>query len=159
MPRKSATTDSGQRICASPWPRPPTPARFTHYVDHIVVNPAWFTTGPCFGNSKHACLSPGHEDIALVWLKADATGITAAPIAEAGYLDSLNLTKQTFTVAGYGVDRFITGRVKVTVRFALLERPPKRPCRRRAVFDVEPPDAYAPRSARKAVGSCAHTCG
>jgi hypothetical protein len=80
-----------------------------HYVDHIVVDPAWFSAGPCFGNSKQACLEPPHEDIALVWLTGDAAGITPAPIADAGYLDSLNLTKETFTVVGYGVDRFITG--------------------------------------------------
>jgi hypothetical protein len=80
-----------------------------HYVDHIVVNPAWFTAGPCFGNSKRACLSPGHEDIALVWLQEDVAGITPAPVADRGYLDSLNLKSQTFTIVGYGVDRFITG--------------------------------------------------
>jgi hypothetical protein len=80
-----------------------------HYVDHIVVNPAWFTAGPCFGNSKHACLSPGHEDIALVWLQEDVDGITPAPVADRGYLDSLDLKSLTFTVVGYGVDRFITG--------------------------------------------------
>ena len=80
-----------------------------HYVDHIVVNPAWVTAGPCFGNSKHACLSPGHEDIALVWLQEDVAGIAPAPVADRGYLDSLNLANETFTVVGYGVDRFITG--------------------------------------------------
>src|SRR6266498_387854 len=47
-------------------------------VDHIVVNPAWFTAGPCFGNSKQACLSPGHEDIALVFLDAPVAGVTPA---------------------------------------------------------------------------------
>jgi Trypsin len=48
----------------------PTPdASSAYYVaDHIVVHPDWFTAGPCFGNSKNACLSPGHEDIALVFL-------------------------------------------------------------------------------------------
>ena len=80
-----------------------------HYVDHIVVNPLWFTAGPCFGNSKHACLAPPAEDIALVWLEEAAAGITPAPIADAGYLDSLNLKRATFTAVGYGVDRFITG--------------------------------------------------
>ena len=39
-------------------------------VDHIVVNPAWFTAGPCIGNSKQLCLEPPHEDIALVFLDA-----------------------------------------------------------------------------------------
>jgi hypothetical protein len=80
-----------------------------HYVDHIIVNPLWFTAGPCFGNSKHACLEPPHEDIALVWLQEDVAGIAPAPIADAGYLDSLNLTRERFTVVGYGVDKFITG--------------------------------------------------
>jgi len=78
-------------------------------VDHIVVNPLWFTAGPCFGNSKRACLAPPAEDIALVWLEEEAAGISPAPIADAGYLDSLNLKSATFTVVGYGVDKFITG--------------------------------------------------
>jgi len=80
-----------------------------HLVDHIVVHPDWFTAPPCFGNSKHACLAPPAEDIALVWLKADAAGIDPAPIAGAGYLDALDLKSETFTVVGYGTDEFITG--------------------------------------------------
>jgi hypothetical protein len=78
-------------------------------VDHIVVNPAWFTAGPCIGNSKGLCLAPPHEDIALVFLSAPVSGITPAPIADAGYLDTLDLKSETFTVVGYGTDAFITG--------------------------------------------------
>jgi hypothetical protein len=78
-------------------------------VDHIIVNPLWFTAGPCFGNSKQACLSPPHEDIALVFLSSPVAGITPAPIAPAGYLDTLDLKSATFTVVGYGTDAFITG--------------------------------------------------
>jgi Trypsin len=78
-------------------------------VDHIVVNPAWFTAGPCIGNSKHRCLAPPAEDIALVFLDAPVVGITPAPIATAGYLDGLDLKSETFTVVGYGTDAFITG--------------------------------------------------
>lgn len=78
-------------------------------VDHIVVNPLWFTAGPCFGNSKQACLSPPHEDIALVFLKSSVAGVAPAPIAPAGYLDRLNLKSEAFTVVGYGTDAFITG--------------------------------------------------
>ena len=89
----------------------PTPdASSTYYAtDHIIVHPDWFTAGPCFGNSKGACLSPGHEDIALVFLKDVVAGVTPAPIAGLGYLDSLDLKTATFTVAGYGTDAFITG--------------------------------------------------
>jgi hypothetical protein len=78
-------------------------------VDHIVVNPDWFTAGPCIGNSKQRCLAPPAEDIALVFLDAPVTGIAPAPIADAGYLDELNLRTATFTVVGYGTDAFITG--------------------------------------------------
>jgi Trypsin len=78
-------------------------------VDRIVVNPLWFTAGPCFGNSKNACLAPPAEDIALVFLKSAVAGVTPAPIAPAGYLDRLNLKTATFTVVGYGTDAFITG--------------------------------------------------
>jgi Trypsin len=80
-------------------------------VDHIVVHPDWFTAGPCFGNSKHACLAPPAEDIALVFLDVDepVAGVTPAPIAGEGYLDTLDLQNETFTVVGYGTDEFITG--------------------------------------------------
>jgi Trypsin len=89
----------------------PTPDDSSTYytVDHIVVHPDWFTAGPCFGNSKGACLSPGHEDIALIFLKDDVAGVTPAPIAGPGYLDTLDLKSATFTVAGYGTDKYITG--------------------------------------------------
>jgi hypothetical protein len=78
-------------------------------VDHIVVHPGWLTAGPCFGNSKHACLAPPAEDIALVFLDESVAGVTPAPIAEEGYLDTLDLKNETFTVVGYGTDEFITG--------------------------------------------------
>ena len=73
-------------------------------VDHIVVHPDWPTAGPCFGNSKHACLAPPAEDIALVFLDESVVGVTPAPIAEEGYLDTLDLKNETFTVVGYGTD-------------------------------------------------------
>jgi hypothetical protein len=78
-------------------------------VDHIVVNPNWFTAGPCIANSKSRCLSSPAEDIALVFLDAPVAGITPAMIAPAGYLDGLDLKSETFTVVGYGTDAFITG--------------------------------------------------
>jgi hypothetical protein len=80
-------------------------------VDYIVVHPDWFTAGPCFGNSKHACLEPPHEDIALVFLDNRVARVTPAPIAEEGYLDTLDLRNETFTVVGYGTDEYITGSV------------------------------------------------
>jgi hypothetical protein len=54
-------------------------------------------------------LSPGHEDIALVFLTNEVVGVTPAAVADAGYLDGLDLTHETFTVVGYGTDDFITG--------------------------------------------------
>jgi hypothetical protein len=77
-------------------------------VDHIVVHPDWFTAPACIGNSKHRCLAPPAEDIALVFLTTDV-GITPAPIAGGDYFDDLELTSETFTVVGYGTDEFITG--------------------------------------------------
>ena len=53
--------------------------------------------------------SPGHEDIALVFLTEEVAGVTPAPVADAGYLDGLDLKSETFTVVGYGTDEFITG--------------------------------------------------
>jgi hypothetical protein len=80
-------------------------------VDKIVVHPDWFTAPACIGNSKHRCLAPPAEDIALVFLDASVAGVTPAPIADAGYLDELDLKSETFTVVGYGTDAFITGSV------------------------------------------------
>lgn len=80
-----------------------------HMVDHIVVHPDWFTAGPCFGNSKHACLASPAEDIALVFLSEDVAGVTPAPVAGPGDLDTLDFKSETFTVAGYGTDAYITG--------------------------------------------------
>ena len=89
---------------------PAPDATSTYYlVDHIVVHPDWFTAPACIGNSKNACLAPPAEDIALVWLTKDVKGVTPAPVADAGYLDELDLTTETFTVVGYGTDEFITG--------------------------------------------------
>jgi Trypsin len=89
----------------------PTPGADSVYyaTDHIVVHPGWFQAGPCFGNSKNACLASPAEDIALVYLKSTVAGVTPAPIAGPGYLDALNLKTATFTVVGYGTDAYITG--------------------------------------------------
>jgi hypothetical protein len=78
-------------------------------VDRIVVHPGWSTAPPCIGNSKHRCLASPAEDIALVFLDNAVAGVTPAPIADAGYLDELDLRSETFTVVGYGTDAFITG--------------------------------------------------
>jgi hypothetical protein len=83
----------------------------TYYVaDHVVVHPDWLTAPACLGNSKNLCLAPPAEDIALVFLQAaNVSGVTPAPVADAGYLDGLDLTSETFTVVGYGTDKFVTG--------------------------------------------------
>jgi hypothetical protein len=84
----------------------------TYYnVDHIVVHPDWFTAPACLGNSKRLCLAPPAEDLALVWLTESVAGVDPAPVADAGYLDGLDLTSETFTVVGYGVDDFTTGSI------------------------------------------------
>ena len=64
---------------------------------------------PGGGNSKMSFLKDGLEDMALVFLTKDVANVTPAPVADAGYLDGLDLTSETFTVAGYGTDKFITG--------------------------------------------------
>ena len=84
----------------------------TYYgADHFVVHPDWLATpaGPGGGNSKMSFLKDGREDIALVFLTDEVAGVTPAPVADAGYLDGLDLTSETFTVVGYGTDAFITG--------------------------------------------------
>jgi hypothetical protein len=84
----------------------------TYYVaERIVVHPDWLTAGPCLGNSKHLCLASPAEDIALVFLQEEVSGVTPSPIAGPGYLDELDVTSETFTVVGYGTDAFIKGSV------------------------------------------------
>lgn len=84
----------------------------TYYgADHFVVHPDWLANqaGPGRGNSKMSFLKDGLEDIALVFLTEDVDNVTPAPVADAGYLDGLDLTSETFTVVGYGTDEYITG--------------------------------------------------
>jgi hypothetical protein len=92
----------------------PTPdAGSTYYlVDHIVVHPDWATRPVLKGNSKRLGLAPPAEDIALVWLQTDVSGVDPAPLPESvGYLDTLALTSQVFTVVGYGLQGFVTGNI------------------------------------------------
>jgi hypothetical protein len=97
------------RLVFAPAPDASSPR---YAVDHIVVHPDWFTTiGRGKGNSKKLLLAPPAEDIALVFLKSNVTGVTPSPVAGAGYLDQLALTRETFTVVGYGTDAFVTGSV------------------------------------------------
>ena len=85
----------------------------TYYIaDHIVIHPDWLARSSLpnpSSNSKHEYLEPGNEDIALIFLREDVAGATPSPIADAGYLDGLDLASETFTVVGYGTDAFITG--------------------------------------------------
>jgi hypothetical protein len=80
-----------------------------YYAESIVVHPDWLTAPAGRGNSKHLYLAPPAEDIALVFLTEDVSGVTPAEVADAGYLDGLDLTSETFTVVGYGTDAFVTG--------------------------------------------------
>lgn len=82
----------------------------TYYgVDRIEIHPGWFEQPGGRGNSKYLYLAPPAQDIALIFLTEDVSGITPAPVADAGYLDTLDLTSETFTVVGYGTDGFVTG--------------------------------------------------
>lgn len=91
----------------------PTPeaASTTYAVDRIEIHPGWAAAPPLKGNSKRLGLAPPAEDMALVWLTADAAGVSPAPIAAAGALDALDLTREAFTVVGYGLQGFLTGNV------------------------------------------------
>jgi V8-like Glu-specific endopeptidase len=92
----------------------PTPGADStyYYVERIVVHPDWFDRPQLMGNSKRLGLAPPAEDMALVWLTESPTeveGIQPAPIVGAGELDQLDLTSETFTVVGYGIQGFVTG--------------------------------------------------
>jgi hypothetical protein len=89
---------------------PEPDASSTRYAtDHIIVNADWFDAPACLGNSKHLCLAPPAEDIALVFLANTVSLVDPSPVADLGYLDTLNLKAETFTVVGYGIDGFATG--------------------------------------------------
>jgi Trypsin len=119
-------------------------------VDHIVVNPDWLTAGPCFGNSKHACLAPPAEDIALVFLDAPVAGVTPAPVADAGYLDGLDLKSETFTVVGYGTDAFITGSAASPNAITIFDGVRSY----RDVTAIPAPDAFPDRFLKITAGVC-----
>ena len=80
-------------------------------VERIVVHPDWFTKPAGHGNSKHLFLAPPAEDIALVFLDDEVSGVTPAPVADAEYMAGLDVTSEVFTVVGYGTDAFVTGSV------------------------------------------------
>jgi hypothetical protein len=79
--------------------------------DHFVVHPAWLANQavPHGLNSAPSWLQPGFEDVALVYLARPVVGVTPAAVADAGYLDGLDLTHETLTMVGYGTNDFVTG--------------------------------------------------
>jgi hypothetical protein len=79
--------------------------------DHFVVHPDWLANQavPRGINSAPTWLQPGFEDVALVYLDRPVVGVTPATVADAGYLDGLDLTDETFTVVGYGTNDFVRG--------------------------------------------------
>lgn len=91
----------------------PTPdaASTVYAVEAIQIHPSWATRPVLKGNSKALGLGPGAEDVALVWLTQSVGGIVPAPLVEAGALDGLALTDETFTVVGYGLQGFVTGSI------------------------------------------------
>jgi Trypsin len=85
----------------------------------VAVHPDLGPTGIGGGNAK-TFLAPPWEDIALLRLANDVVGISAAPVAEAGYLDGLDLHDETFTVVGYGLTGFTMGSVVSPVGAAVV---------------------------------------
>jgi hypothetical protein len=84
----------------------------TYYIaDHVVIHPDWLarTLPNPNSNSKYDYLAPGNEDVALIFLREEVTGVTPAPVADAGYLDAPDVMSDTFTVVGYGTDAYIRG--------------------------------------------------
>jgi Trypsin len=49
--------------------------------------------------------------MSLIWLQTPVAGITPAPIVEAGGLDELDLTHETFVQTGYGLTGFVRGSI------------------------------------------------
>lgn len=77
----------------------------------VEVHPDFFEVPFVQGlNAKRLLASP-FEDIALIWLTSDVVGVAPAPLADGGYLDELDLRRETFTVVGYGLNGFSQGSV------------------------------------------------
>jgi secreted trypsin-like serine protease len=85
------------------------PAAPRYSVAAAQVHPDWFLQPGLRGNSKRLGLAPPAEDMSLIWLETPVAGIAPAPIVEAGGLNSLNLTREQFTVVGYGLTGFVKG--------------------------------------------------
>jgi hypothetical protein len=85
------------------------PSAPRYYAAAAQVHPDWLTAPALRGNSKHLGLGPPAEDMSLIWLETPVAGITPAPIIGAGGLDSLDLTHESFTIAGYGLTGFVKG--------------------------------------------------
>lgn len=77
-------------------------------VAEVIVHPDLAPPAPGGSGGKNL-LAPSWEDIALLRLQTDVVGIVPAPIAGTGYLDTLDLKAETFTVVGYGINGFVTG--------------------------------------------------
>lgn len=89
-------------------PTPWEPGSETYYaVDRVEMHPDYLTAPVAGWNSK-LWLGPGHEDVALVWLKV-APGIAPATVASELAMDSLDLRSATFTAAGYGTNAIVKG--------------------------------------------------
>lgn len=76
-------------------------------VESIVVHPDFAFGGR--GMNSITTLESPWEDIALLWLVEDVTGITPAPVADLGYLDGLDPSAETFTAVGFGWDGMVIG--------------------------------------------------
>jgi len=102
---------SDVRVNFNPAPGEPSAADdpAAYGVAAVVVHPDFFDAviGPGV-NAKNLLASPW-EDIALIWLTEPVAGVTPAPVAGPGYLDALDLKRETFTVVGYGVNGFVKG--------------------------------------------------
>ncbi len=79
------------------------------YAQAVRVHPRWAPQAPQPRANALISLGPGSEDMALMWLNTVVPGIQPAPIVQAGGLDRLGLTNETFTVVGYGITDWIMG--------------------------------------------------
>lgn len=128
---------------------PNDPLAYT--VEKIVVHPD-FAFGGNGVNGITALASP-FEDIALVWLAEDvagALGITPAPVATLGYLDGLDLSTESFTAVGFGIDGLVTGSI---MSGGVRSRPGYRTYREAwALGDGPYPDRFIMHTAANCIG-------
>jgi hypothetical protein len=99
----AALEDDGDDVVAT---FDPVPTASSTFIDAVAFHTHPDYVNTLRGNSKCGLYGQCTTDVGVVQLASSPAGVTPATRASAGYLDTLNLKTQQFTVVGYGVSGF-----------------------------------------------------